>query len=213
MARSLGLGDHVGIELNEERSGLVPDKNWKMGHFGQVWKPGETINASIGQGYLQATPLQMAVMTARLVNGGKAVKPHIIMQDTPDQWPDLGLNAKHIKLIKNGMDRVVNDKKGTAYKSRILDPAMAFGGKTGTAQVKRITRAQRAAGVQNEDLPWKQRHHALFVGYAPLTNPRYICAVVVEHGVGGSKAAAPIAKDIMLRAQQIDPANIKGGRS
>lgn len=86
---------------------------------------------------------------------------------------------------------------------------MAMGGKTGTAQVKKITQAQRAAGIKNEDLPWKQRHHALFVGYAPLRAPHYVCSIVVEHGVGGSATAAPIARDIMMETQKRNPENIK----
>lgn len=212
-ARSFGLGDKLGFELKEERPGLVPDKNWKMGYFGQSWKAGETIVASIGQGYLQATPLQMAVMTARLVNGGLAVKPWIVQTigDKPHnqhKWPKMQIDPWHLELIQKGTDAVVNGHNGTAKKSRIDDARYAMGGKTGTAQVKRISPAQRAAGVKNEDLPWEQRHHALFTGYAPLTNPRYVCCVVVEHGVGGSLAAAPIARDIMLKAQHINPARI-----
>lgn len=211
MARQLGLGDTLDFDLPEESPGLVPDKNWKLGYHGGKWRPGETIVSSIGQGYLQATPLQLAVMTSRLVNGGKAVKPWLTAYVGDDQmhkpeYEDLGLNDWHLKIIKRGMDRVVNSERGTAKGSRILDAGMAMGGKTGTAQVKRITRAQRAAGVKNEDLPWKHRHHALFVGYAPMDNPRYACSVVVEHGVGGSLSAAPLARDILLAAQKRDPA-------
>lgn len=105
-----------------------------------------------------------------------------------------------------GMNYVVNQQRGTAYGSRIVEEGMAMGGKTGTAQVKRITKQERAAGVKNEDLAWHFRHHALFVGYAPVDNPRYACSVVVEHGVGGSKAAAPVAKDLLLMVQQRNPA-------
>lgn len=211
-AREMGLGSKLDFELAEERPGLVPDKNWKIGHFGKTWQPGETIVASIGQGYLQATPLQLAVMTSRLVNGGHAVKPWVtgyVGQHRQEQktWPRMDIDEAHMAIIKRGMDRVVNDERGTAYGSRIIEAAYAMGGKTGTAQVKRITTAQRSAGVRNEDLPWKQRHHGLFVGYAPLDNPRYACAVVVEHGVGGSASAAPVAKDIMLEVQKRDPAS------
>ena len=120
----------------------------------------------------------------------------------------LDLQPDHLQLVSQGMYEAVNDKKGTAYASRIDDNIWAMGGKTGTAQVKAITAAQRAAGVKNEDLPWDQRHHALFVGYAPLTKPRYVCSVVVEHGVGGSRTAAPLARDIMIRAQQLAPAKL-----
>lgn len=211
VARELGLGYNFDDILPESRAGLVPDKNWKMGHTGQVWRPGDTIVSSIGQGSLLATPLQLAVMTARLVNGGKAVTPFLTQPDTPAKpaFAALPFKQSHLQLIRKGMESVVNHPKGTAYGSIIDDPAMAMGGKTGTSQVKRITMAQRAAGIKNEDLPWEQRHHALFVGYAPLTKPRYVCAVVVEHGVGGSSTAAPIAHDILLTTQQHAPHTIK----
>lgn len=127
----------------------------------------------------------------------------------------MNINPKHLAMVKKGMDTVVNNKKGTAYGSRIEDPAMAMGGKTGTAQVKRITKADRVAGIKNEDLIWKHRHHALFVGYAPLDNPRYVASVVVEHGIGGSRTAAPIARDLLLEVQKRDPAktNIFAGQN
>lgn len=210
MARSLGLGDKLGFDLPQERPGLVPDKSWKLGQLGQSWKPGETIVASIGQGYMQATPLQLAVMTARLVNGGYAVKPWVTgyvgnEAMLKERWPKIGLNDEHLKIIKKGMVKVVNHKKGTAFGSRIEEPELAMAGKTGTAQVRRITRSQRAAGIKNEDLAWKSRHHALFVGYAPLKKPRYVTAVVVEHGVGGSRTAAPIARDLLYEVQKRRP--------
>ncbi|MCB9981600.1 MAG: penicillin-binding protein 2 [Rhodospirillales bacterium] len=211
VARMMGLGQSLDFELTEERAGLVPDKAWKRGKIGQKWQPGETVVASIGQGYLQATPLQLAVMTARLVNGGYAVKPWVtadglaknIMPESG--WPKLGISPEHLSLIKTGMDRVVNDEKGTAYGSRADDPALAFGGKTGTGQVQRITMKQRMSGVKNEELQWKSRHHALFVGYAPLENPRYIASVVVEHGIGGSRTAAPLARDLLVETQKRNP--------
>ena len=211
VARDFGLGSKFGFDLTEENPGLVPDKNWKMGYYGSSWRPGETIVAGIGQGYLQATPMQIAVMTSRLVNGGHAVKPWITAyigneDKTHTQWPKMDLDKRHTSLIKRGMERVVNDKKGTAYKSRIADSSMAMGGKTGTAQVQRITMAQRLTGVKNKDLTWRSRHHALFTGYAPLKNPRYACCVVVEHGVGGSVSAAPIARDLLIEAQKRNPA-------
>ncbi|MAI62536.1 MAG: penicillin-binding protein 2 [Micavibrio sp. TMED27] len=210
-ARLFGLGDKLGFELTEESPGLVPDKEWKLGYNGRKWQVGETIVTSIGQGSLLATPLQMAVMTARMVNGGYAVKPWITSNGlAPNskmvgKWPKMDVKQSHIEMVLKGMEDVVNDRGGTAYASRIVDEELAFAGKTGTGQVQRITMAQRKAGVKNEDLDWKQRHHALFVGYAPYKNPRYVCSVVVEHGVGGSKAAAPIAKEILLEAQRRAP--------
>ncbi|MCB1650777.1 MAG: penicillin-binding protein 2 [Alphaproteobacteria bacterium] len=213
-ARMLGLGSALDFDLPEERPGLVPDKQWKMGYNGQSWQPGETIVASIGQGYLLATPLQLAVMTARIVNGGYAVKPwmtkrHLLSRHHfTGNWPKMDVSDKHLAQIKKGLEYVVNHSTGTAKGSKIDDPELAFGGKTGTGQVRRITMAQRRAGIKNEDLDWVQRHHALFVGYAPLKAPRYVCAVVVEHGIGGSLTAAPIARDILLEAQKRNPASV-----
>lgn len=211
MATKLGLGQKFNFDLKEERAGLVPTKKWKLGRYGKIWRPGETIVASIGQGYILVTPLQLAVMTSRLVNGGFAVEPWMVgylgkRKIHQDKWPSIGLNKKHLRLVKLGMDRVVNHEEGTAYGSQITEPNMQMGGKTGTAQVKKINRAERARGIRNEDLVWKYRHHALFVGYAPLNNPRYVCSVVVEHGGGGSAVAAPIAKDLLLEAQKRNPA-------
>ncbi len=212
MAMRLGLGAKFGMELSEERAGLMPDEAWKKKNRNESWHPGETVIASIGQGFMLATPMQLAVMTARIVNGGKAVKPWLAGAVGGEYvarpaWEDIGLNKKHVDLVLRGMNSVVNDQRGTAYGARIKEPGMEMGGKTGTAQVKRISKQERAAGVKNEDLAWHLRHHALFVGYAPVSNPRYACSVVVEHGVGGSKAAAPVAHDLLLMAQQRDPAS------
>lgn len=208
MASQLGLGAKFGFELKEERPGLMPDKNWKLGHFGESWRPGETIVASIGQGYIQTTPLQLAVMTSRLVNGGYEVRPWITAsvgdaRKMYGKWPKIGFHKYHLNLVKRGMDWVVNHEHGTAKGSRILDPKKAMGGKTGTAQVRRISKQQRQEGTKQEELPWKFRHHALFVGYAPVKKPRFACAVVVEHGGSGSGSAAPVAKDLLLQAQKV----------
>lgn len=211
-AKKLGLGDRLDFDLTEEAPGLMPTIAWKRGHFGKAWQPGETIVSSIGQGYLLTTPLQLATMTARLVNGGKQVKPWLTAYTgripTHDyQWPVLNLSKKNLDLIGLGMSNVVNDPDGTAYAARIQNVSMAMAGKTGTAQVRRITMEERSEGVLNSDLPWKLRHHALFVGYAPVGNPRYACAVVVDHGGSGSAAAAPIARDLLTKVQQRDPAS------
>jgi len=214
MAQRFGLGQDYNFTLSEARKGLIPNKAWMMGKFGKPWKPGETIVSSIGQGYILATPLQLAVMTARLVNGGRAVEPWLIEHDgtqklSQHHWPSMNMNKRHLATMQRGMDYVVNHKDGTAYDARIDNPAMAFGGKTGTAQVKKIDRALRAKGLTNEDLEWKYRHHALFVGYAPIANPRYVCSVVVEHGVSGSATAAPLARDLLYAVQQRDPVGKK----
>lgn len=204
MARRLGFGDLTGIELPEEQKGLIPDKSWKRRRGLGAWLPGDTINASIGQGDILTTPLQLAVMTARLVNGGYAVTPRLLPAGSDKKGPDfesLDLNKDHLKLVMDGMNRVTQSQMGTAYGSRLtFDPSVQMGGKTGTAQVQRITLAQRAAGVKNEDLDWTSRHHALFVGYAPSDHPRFAVSVVVEHGIGGARTAAPLARDLMTLA-------------
>lgn len=210
-AREFGLGQQFSFDLTEERPGLVPDKDWKYKQYKTGWQPGETIVTSIGQGYLQSTPLQLAVMVSRLVNGGYEVRPWITgyVGDSLKgrmQWPKMNIDPAYLASILRGMETVVNDPTGTAYGSRITEAGMEFAGKTGTAQVKRITMQQRNEGVKNEDLPWLSRHHALFVGYAPYTAPRYACCVVVEHGVGGAKSAAPLVRDLLLEVQKRDPA-------
>lgn len=214
MARRFGLGKKQGIEIPGEISGLIPDKEWKMGKKGKKWLVGETIVAAIGQGYIQTTPLQLATMMGRLVNGGYAVEPTLVRKDIKSAkasklWPSLKIKKRHLDIVKKGMSNVVNHPKGTAHAARIMEGDFAFGGKTGTAQVRRITAKQRAAGIKNEDLPWKHRHHALFTAFAPLKNPRYVCAVIVEHGVSGSGTAAPIARDLMIKTKERDPAHQK----
>ncbi len=210
MARRLGLGDKLDIEIPGERGGLIPTREWKQERYDTSWQLGETVVAAIGQGYIQTTPLQLATMTARIVNGGKAVKPYLV--EKLGQWnrkqpvfETIGLSDKNIKIVRDGMEAVMMGKHGTARGSKITEEGFAMGGKTGTAQVRRISMEDRARGLKMEDLPWDQQHHALFVGYAPYDNPRYVTAVVVEHGGGGSAVAAPIAHDILLKTQQRAP--------
>ena len=203
VARRFGFGKPVGIDLPRERSGLMPDRNWKIATYGEPWQPGETLVAGIGQGFTLTTPLQLAVMTARIANGRYAVQPRLVRSAETPVWPELGIPEEHMKVAQEGMARVTNEVGGTAYASRIQEPGLAMAGKTGTAQVRRITLAERLAGVKkNEELPWEQRDHALFVGFAPVGAPRYAVAVVVEHGGGGSKVAAPIARDVLIEAQR-----------
>ncbi|MBL4589869.1 MAG: penicillin-binding protein 2 [Alphaproteobacteria bacterium] len=212
MARRLGLGDQLGFDISGEKPGLIPDKAWKRKRYGEKWHAGETVVAAIGQGATLTTPLQLVTMIARLVNGGRAVKPWIngYIDNVPqfnDKWASVGLDPYHLKLIKGGMDRVVLGNNGTARGSRIRTKGMEMSGKTGTAQVRRITKAQRKEGLKQADVDWQDRHHALFVGYAPARKPRYACSVVVEHGGSGSGAAAPVARDILLEVQKRDPAS------
>lgn len=205
MARLLGLGVKHDVPLSAVATGIAPDKLWKAETRGEDWRIGDTVNASIGQGYVLASPLQLAVMTARIATG-RSVSPRLIDRVNGIKQPDrsgddLGLNRNHLRRVRKAMDDVCNTKRGTAYRSRIVAEGMQMAGKTGTSQVRRITKEERARGVtRNEDLPWKRRDHALFVCFAPVDKPKYAVAVVVEHGGGGSKAAAPIARDILLQA-------------
>ena len=215
MARRFGLGEKLGIELPAERKGLVPTRDWKLAVRGEPWQKGETLVIGIGQGFLLTTPLQLAVMTARIANGGIAVKPKLVREtqrvgqrlpDAREPFPSMGMSAAHLAIVQKGMLNVTNDPRGTAYRARIEEPGMAMAGKSGSVQVKRITKAERERGViKNEDREWKDRDHALFVGYAPVDSPRYAVSVVVEHGGGGSKAAAPIARDLLREVQRRDP--------
>lgn len=216
MAERFGFGDTLGLELPGVRKGLVPSREWKLAVYGEPWQKGETLVVAIGQGYLLATPLQLAVMAARVASGGLAVKPTLIreVQRNNDRvrpervpFPSMGLSPTHLAIIQDGMNRVTNDPHGTAYRARIEEPEFAMAGKSGSAQVRRITKAERDRGVRkNEEKPWEERDHALFVAYAPVSAPRYAVAVVVEHGGGGSKAAAPVARDVLREAQRRDPA-------
>jgi penicillin-binding protein 2 len=221
MARRFGLGQPTGLDLTGEKPGLIPDTVWKKATLNDIWHPGETLIAGIGQGFIQTTPLQLAVMTARLANGGYALRPHLVRAsrlgeatalDTTPPFPKMNVNPVHLKLVGEGMRMVVNEPDGTAYGSHISQAGMEMAGKTGSAQVRRITMAERLAGIRkNEDLPWPMRDHALFICFAPTSAPRYAAAVVVEHGGGGAKVAGPIARDIMLECQQRDPARAPGG--
>ncbi len=214
MASKLGLGHPTGLDLPGERGGTIPTKAWKQEKLGQPWQIGETLVSAIGQGFVLATPLQLAVMTARIANGGKAVKPRLLRglrdEDSAVQitqpLESLGIPSQHLAVVCEGMDQVVNNRRGTARKARITEEGWEMAGKTGTSQVRRITMAERARGVtRNEDLPWRRRDHALFVAFAPVQEPRYACAVVVDHGGGGSKAAAPIARDLLIETQRLAP--------
>ena len=204
MARRLGLGDETGILMPGEKKGLIPTKAWKEEEIGQFWTLGETVNASIGQGYVLATPLQLAVMTARIANGKKAIRPKLTSQEIHgqdfegDEFKDLNISPSALRVVQKGMRRVMNGSKGTARRYDLTDKGIPIAGKTGTVQVRAISKAEREQGVvDNADRPWKFRDHALFVCYAPYKNPRYAVSVVVEHGGSGSSAAAPIAKQVV----------------
>ncbi|MEM1079755.1 MAG: penicillin-binding protein 2 [Pseudomonadota bacterium] len=205
MARRFGLGQRFDLPMSAVAEGLIPDKAWKSTNRGEDWLVGDTLNACIGQGFVLTSPLQLAVMTARLATG-REIMPRLVrkVDNTPvpvPEAPSLGIRRRYLEVIQQSMYEVSNLRKGTAYGSRVTEKAYRIAGKTGTSQVRNITAEERARGVfRNADLPWNRRDHALFVGYAPFDDPRYAISVVVEHGGGGSKAAAPIARDVLLQA-------------
>lgn len=204
-ARTLGIGVPFDLPMNAVADGLAPDKEWKARSQGADWRIGDTVNASIGQGYVLASPLQLAVMCARIATG-RAVTPRIIASKGGVSEPSgagapLPLSDAHLRRIREAMYAVTNDRKGTAYGSRVIADDFRIAGKTGTTQVRRITAEERARGItRNEDRIWEHRDHALYVSFAPYDNPKYAVAVVVEHGGSGSRAAAPVARDILLQA-------------
>ena len=189
-ARELGLGAEYDLPFPSQRYGTVPDPAWKKRKYDQEWTQADTLNASIGQGYILASPLQLAVQAARIASGRKLVPR--ILAGAPTAAPPLDVGAERMALIRAGMDEVVNGA-GTAGRSRLQVEGVRMGGKTGTAQVRRI--AGGARGGRN--VPWKYRDHGLFIGFAPIEDPLYAVAVVVEHGMSGSGAAAPVARDVL----------------
>jgi penicillin-binding protein 2 len=218
MGRRLGLGAPLCVDIPHEREGFLPTRSWKMATFGTPWSMGETVITGIGQGYVLSTPLQLAVMTARIANGGRAVVPHLARD--PDLARSAGvastpqeteISSAHLRVVQEGLYSVVNSAGGTAKDAAIRISGFAMAGKTGTSQVRRISRAERKTGVvKNEHLPWEKRDHALFIGYAPYEEPRYAIAVIIEHGGAGSKAAAPVARDILIAARKSEQSRVAG---
>jgi penicillin-binding protein 2 len=214
MARRFGLGALSDIDLPGEKPGLIPTAAWKRRAIGEPWQGGETLVTGIGQGFVLTTPLQLAVMTARIASG-RQIKPHLVRSIISggvattipvEKAPPLNISKDELRLVKAGMNAVMNSPKGTARGSKIRKKGWEMAGKTGTSQVKRISKHERDTRVlKNKERPWKDRDHALFVAYAPVERPRYALAVVIEHGGGGSAVAAPIARDIMLEALRRDP--------
>ena len=197
MAKKLGLGTRFDIPMSAVAQGLAPTKDWKKRRHKQDWVVGDSLNASIGQGFVLTSPLHLAVMTARLASG-EGIHPRLVKSVDGIEQPivsdgPLGLGPTTMVQVRKAMYAVSNHQGGTAYGSRIIADGMRMAGKTGTSQVRSVV-------VRNEDVPWEQRDHALFVGFAPFDDPKYAVSVVVEHGGGGAKAAAPVARDIMLNA-------------
>lgn len=206
MGRRFGLGKVTEIDLPNERSGLMPTSAWKKKKLGSAWQQGETLVAGIGQGFVLTTPLQLAVMTARIVSG-REIKPKlikafisngVIRELKAPKSKKIKILKSYRRIVMSGMDAVSNTPRGTGYRARIQDDEFDLAGKTGTVQVKSISQYERDTRVlKNRERPWIERDHALFVAFAPVKNPRYSIAVVVEHGGRGSTVAAPIARDIL----------------
>ena len=197
MMKRLGLGKYYDVEIDDKSKGVVPNIEWKLKRDGLKWSLGETLNASIGQGYILTTPLQLATMVSRIANGKFSITPTLMLKKDTKRFEPLNINSQHLDFIKKSMERVVVGTKGTARNYQIGSKDFEMAGKTGTVQVVRISEAEREKGlIKNEDRPWKKRDHALFVGYAPAKKPKYAISVVVEHGGSGSSVAAPIARDI-----------------
>ena len=201
-AKKFGLGEKVFGDLFEiEKSGLIPNTQWKKNALGQGWLLGETIITGIGQGYIQTTPIQLCLMTAQIANGGYKIYPQIVVEETLKEQPidkfyPLYENQKNIKIVQDAMFGSTNEVLGTSYRSRIDDPKYQFAGKTGTSQVKKITEEERELELKTFEIPYEQRDHALYVAYGPYKNPRYALSIIVEHGGNGSTTAAPMAKEL-----------------
>jgi penicillin-binding protein 2 len=222
VAAKLGFGHASDLGLPGESAGNLPTRAWKQEKYNTPWQQGDTFNLGIGQGYMTATPLQLAIMTARIANGGYAVQPNLLLaKATPREElappsareqaaaVSMRFNPQNMALVREGMRQVVQG--GTASqlridaRGRLLDPALMFAGKTGTAQVKRITEREREMGITQDSLPWHLRHHALFVCWGPVDNPRYACAVIIEHGKAGGATAGPIGRDVLVETMKRDP--------
>ena len=212
-AEKFGLGEKVlGAYFKNEKKGLFPNTFWKKNNLGKGWVLGETLITGIGQGYTQTTPLQLCLMTAQIANGGYSIKPKIIVNNNPLNFNEvkksikeqnllnintkLVKNPKNLRIIQEAMFSSTNEVRGTSYRSRIDDKKYQFAGKTGTAQVKRISKRERELDLKIDQIPYNDRDHALYIAYGPYVNPRYALSIIVEHGGSGSKAAAPIAKEL-----------------
>ena len=200
-AKKFGLGKEVfGNLFNIEKKGLIPSTQWKKNALGQSWVLGETVITGIGQGYIQTTPIQLCLMTAQIANGGYKIYPKIVMDENKvspiDKFTPLYKNSKNIKIVQDAMFASTNEVRGTSYRSRIDDPKYQFAGKTGTAQVKKITERDRELDLKTFQIPYEERDHALYIAYGPYKNPRYAVSILVEHGGNGSTTAAPMAKKL-----------------
>jgi penicillin-binding protein 2 len=192
VAKRFGFGEATGIDLPNELSGFVPTKEWKKEKFGSSWRLGDTLNLSIGQGFLLCTPIQLARLTAAIASDGKLFTPKIAKGDST--FIQLDLNQEHLVILKTALYHTMNTPGGTGYLSRVNYKSMRLAGKTGTAQVQ--AKKSASDNLSRADIAWSSRNHAIFSGYAPFNNPKYAISVYYDHGGGGGRAAAPIAKKI-----------------
>jgi len=212
-ARKLGLGSLTGIDLPGEHSGLMPSRAWKQKTYKQIWQQGDTVSIAIGQGYVTATPLQLVQQAARLASG-KAVVPRMVHSVGGKVMPrvepaKLDFSDEALARVRNGMNRVMNEGGGTAYSWRITQPGFEMAGKTGTAQVRAYSQEEHLRGLtKNSALDWKLRDHALFIGYAPVIDPKYAIVSIIEHGAVPAHPHVATARDVLLFCQQRDPASL-----
>ncbi len=201
--KKFGLGKKVfGNLFSNEKEGLVPSTFWKKNALGRNWLLGETIITGIGQGYIQTTPIQLCLMTAQIANGGHKIYPKIIVDSSnneDDKFISLVNQKNNVKIVQDAMFSSTNEVRGTSYKSRIDDPKYQFAGKTGTAQVKRITEQDRELDLETSEIPYEERDHALYIAFGPYKNPRYAISILIEHGGSGSAVAAPLAKKLFKK--------------
>jgi penicillin-binding protein 2 len=201
MARRLGLGQVYDCGIALQKPGIVPDPAWKQARFGRSWLGGETILAGVGQGYVATTPLQLAVMTARLASG-HALEPRLVRADprVSPPPPPLGIRPEWLEAIRRAMFAVVNEESGTGANGRIEEGTHRLAGKTGTSQVSRAS-SERG----HSELAWHERDHALFVAFAPFARPRFAVAAVLEHAGSGGREAAPLVRDVMADLLAAEP--------
>lgn len=204
-ATRLGLGKKTGVEMEHEKDGLIPTAEWKMKRYGKPWQEGETLSVAIGQGFDLVTPIQLALMTATVANGGTLYRPslietvrdpdgQVIEQFTPTVLERFSGQGRNLQLVRNGLIEAVNGRRGTGRRARFENITVA--GKTGTAQVVRLKQYKH---LKEEDIPYKYRDHAWFTCFAPAENPEIAVSVLVEHGLHGGSAAAPIAKAVLAK--------------
>ena len=202
-AKKFGLGKKVfGNLFDNEKDGLVPSTFWKKNALGRNWLLGETVITGIGQGYIQTTPVQLCLMTAQIANGGHKIYPTLLLDNNEqkeDKFISLVNNHQNVKFIQEAMFSSTNEIRGTSYRSRIDDPKYQFAGKTGTAQVKRITERDRELDLKTSEIPYEERDHALYVAFGPYKSPRYAISILVEHGGSGGSVAAPLAKTLFKK--------------